>query len=437
MGTCICLAKTNHPTDGSKDSEKVKLLEKAVAPSGGSKIPEKIGTELHVDNKSSEKEAANNSTLADAGENDEVGGDFRKVDTGKAVGGRTQRNARVIPKAATKSQSQTQVNEHVQENNGYNDCEASEQEKEPAQISMKCDNDKRPIKGELKQLKSTFNKAGKSTLSEQKPSTLGFELQTITELERLEIMNAKFKHIDTNADGLISREEFLAAWEKYNTTMDLDGEDVFEDLDINETGFITQSDFNKWYLHETWNAIATDFRKMDKNGDLKISKEEFLEGCNNLCPAIHAENLFKKLDVNGDGMLSFKEFSDGTEQEYIVRVLNGYLNVEKAGGKRRGPNERTISTTNNIKKFHLVYKNGVVQLNNSTIMEAFNQIDCKMTDRLLTLEEFKHYFGQQGVSEIDCKKLFDDFKKSNDGYINFDDFKDYLIGSQPNQVSKK
>jgi len=228
--------------------------------------------------------------------------------------------------------------------------------------------------------------------------------------------------MDTNGDGKISRDEFLAAW-KTHSTHDLDGEDVFEDMDVDENGWITQVDFNIWYLHQTCNEMYLDFKKMDKQNNGKVCEKDFIECCHNLCPVSHAKNLFKMLDVNGDGVLSWKEFSEGTEKHYIVRTLNGYLNYGAVGH-----NETTMSTPPDIKKFHLIYKDGALQLNDSSVMEAFNQIDWQMTDRLLTLVEFQKYFSLQGVSEIDSKKLYDDFEKRSDGGINYADFKDYLMG---------
>ena len=47
------------------------------------------------------------------------------------------------------------------------------------------------------------------------------------------------------------------------------------------------------------------FKKLDANGDGKLSKEEFLKGKKD--PA-KAEERFKKLDKDGDGFLSLDEF---------------------------------------------------------------------------------------------------------------------------------
>lgn len=47
------------------------------------------------------------------------------------------------------------------------------------------------------------------------------------------------------------------------------------------------------------------FKKLDKNGDGKVSKEEFTAKAKD---AAKAEKAFAKLDKNGDGSLSLEEF---------------------------------------------------------------------------------------------------------------------------------
>ncbi|QDU29337.1 EF hand [Anatilimnocola aggregata] len=53
---------------------------------------------------------------------------------------------------------------------------------------------------------------------------------------------------------------------------------------------------------------AEQFKKMDKNSDGKISKEEFI-GKRTGDKATKAEEGFKKKDKDGDGSLSMEEFA--------------------------------------------------------------------------------------------------------------------------------
>lgn len=49
------------------------------------------------------------------------------------------------------------------------------------------------------------------------------------------------------------------------------------------------------------------FKSMDKNGDGSVTKEEFISVCKNLSPQ-QVEEAFKKFDNNGDQRLDYKEF---------------------------------------------------------------------------------------------------------------------------------
>jgi len=244
------------------------------------------------------------------------------------------------------------------------------------------------------------------------------EMKGLGQLDRMEVLRSKFKQSELSGDKILSREEFLAFW-KTHPIVAIGGKDAFEQIDVDNDGAITLNEFETWYLHQQWNMVVANFKKkMEDQNKRKITKKEFLEVCmsNFLCPASRAKKLFKKLDVNGDGKLSFQELSDEKEQNYIVRTLQESF-------RKRPPEE--------ITKFHLVHKNGVVELNDSTVVEAFNQIDWKMRDRKVTLEEFVAYFSHQGVSKVTCKRLFLDIAKKRYGFFGFEEFKKYLANPPP------
>jgi len=157
----------------------------------------------------------------------------------------------------------------------------------------------------------------------------------------MRILRSKFNLIDENGDKLISREEFLTAW-KTNPINDLDGWKVFKEMDTNNSGFVSFSEFSIWWLERAMSAMNADFQKMCVGTHRYITLRDFQVACetNFLCPLSEATEFFKKLDVNRDGKLSFKEFRDGTEQHYIMRTLQESSNIRalgKARSKTRKP----------------------------------------------------------------------------------------------------
>ena len=60
---------------------------------------------------------------------------------------------------------------------------------------------------------------------------------------------------------------------------------------------------------------AEIFKKLDANGDGKVSLEEFKAGPAGKKDPAKAEEIFKKKDTNGDGFLSLEEFSAHGEKK--------------------------------------------------------------------------------------------------------------------------
>jgi len=259
------------------------------------------------------------------------------------------------------------------------------------------------------------------------------DLQRITKIDQMRVINRKFDKIDKNSDGRLSREEFVSCLKETNTS-DLDPKE-FSKI-AHGKKFITRQDLTEFYICKTWDAIISDFMMMDAKGDLKISKEVFVDSCRsnqNLCSEYQAEMLFEKLDVNGDDELSFKEFKGGMEQEYIVRTLERFLDfgdIKEVRNHEKGAHPLLFPQCcppERITKFHIVYEDGLAKLKNATVIEAFNQIDWEMKDRVITNRELTKYFSQQGVSKSDCEKLFNNFDEYGNGVVNYEAFKKYFL----------
>ena len=106
-----------------------------------------------------------------------------------------------------------------------------------------------------------------------------------------------FKKVDTNGDGVITKDEALAA---ANARV----EKEFATFDTNHDGQITPDEIRA--VHEAKRAemeakFAARFKQADTNGDGQLSKDEVQAGMPRLARA------FDRLDANKDGELSLDE----------------------------------------------------------------------------------------------------------------------------------
>jgi Ca2+-binding EF-hand superfamily protein len=112
-----------------------------------------------------------------------------------------------------------------------------------------------------------------------------------------------FKAVDTNGDGVITKDEALAA---ANARV----EKEFTTFDTNHDGQITQDEIRA--VHEAKRAemeakFDARFKAADTNGDGQLSKAEVQAGMPMLARG------FDRLDANKDGELSLDEIKAGRE----------------------------------------------------------------------------------------------------------------------------
>jgi Ca2+-binding EF-hand superfamily protein len=122
--------------------------------------------------------------------------------------------------------------------------------------------------------------------------------------ERFESIGSKFAEFDKNGDGKISREEFAGPVF------------LFARLDADGDGSITKEEASKLQPGPGGGDLAQRLRAMDRNGDGKISKDEFAG----------PPQFFDRFDANKDGSITVDE----------LRQARPVLGAPKAKAKQAG-----------------------------------------------------------------------------------------------------
>ena len=111
---------------------------------------------------------------------------------------------------------------------------------------------------------------------------------------------AIFEGADTNSDGMVVRDEFLAA-----------RAGAFTRMDRNSDGFVDKADWPEGRPEGGHgDRAARMHERMDADGDGKISKEEFVNG---------ATPMFDRLDADHNSVLDAKEIEAAKERGRKMR----------------------------------------------------------------------------------------------------------------------
>ena len=105
-------------------------------------------------------------------------------------------------------------------------------------------------------------------------------------------MMERLKAADTNGDGSISRAE-AAALPRIAQN--------FDAIDANKDGQVSMDELRAFHAQHRAAAAAEHFKRLDADGDGRISKAEAQANA----PRLFAH--FDKLDVNGDGFITPEE----------------------------------------------------------------------------------------------------------------------------------
>jgi len=128
--------------------------------------------------------------------------------------------------------------------------------------------------------------------------------------EIFQLRNA-FDEYDKSKDGIITFDEFKAGLKSCNISDD-DMEDIFESIDVNQTGYIVYTEFLAATLEVKGRIeeerIAEAFERIDSDDNGFISKENLARLLGKDCTPERVDRLIKEADADKDGQISFQEF---------------------------------------------------------------------------------------------------------------------------------
>ncbi|KAJ3186089.1 hypothetical protein HDU85_001007 [Gaertneriomyces sp. JEL0708] len=125
-------------------------------------------------------------------------------------------------------------------------------------------------------------------------------------------LDALWKQYDHNANNLLSLAELQhilrsthpALYDKKPLLMR-----AYRAADLSNDGFITRSEFGDLlYYLDTLEDVYDLFKDLDKDGDRRLSKDEFIKGWKKHGGKGEPLEVFKQMDTNNGGWVLFDEF---------------------------------------------------------------------------------------------------------------------------------
>ena len=146
-----------------------------------------------------------------------------------------------------------------------------------------------------------------------KQATLAYIVSQCLTKEETDKMEEIFAAMDTNGDGMLSKEEISHGYEEHFGTH-IDDEEldkIFSAIDTDGSGAIDYSEFLMATMNEqqllSKEKLKQAFKMFDKDNSGTISKEEIKEVLGNVDEEI-AEKIISEVDEDNNGEISFEEF---------------------------------------------------------------------------------------------------------------------------------
>lgn len=137
-----------------------------------------------------------------------------------------------------------------------------------------------------------------------------FTHQSITN-EKIKELRKIFEQIDKNQDGQLSKSELSEALIIYGNKMGLDIDQIFNQCDFDQNGFIEFSEFltavESSELQISKDNLKKAFSLLDKDGNGKLSKREIKEALIEIDEE-NIEQIFQQIDKDGSGEIDDSEF---------------------------------------------------------------------------------------------------------------------------------